>query len=53
MKLEITTPEEFMGDVIGDVSSKRGQFWALPSAVTSALLLPSFPCPNSLDMLQS
>ncbi|KKU44161.1 MAG: Elongation factor G, partial [Microgenomates group bacterium GW2011_GWA1_46_7] len=25
MKLEITTPEEFMGDVIGDVSSKRGQ----------------------------
>ena len=25
MKLEITTPEEFMGDVIGDLSSKRGQ----------------------------
>jgi len=25
MKLEITTPDEFMGDVIGDVSGKRGQ----------------------------
>ena len=25
MKMEITTPEEFMGDVIGDISSKRGQ----------------------------
>jgi len=25
MKLEITTPEAFMGDVIGDLSSKRGQ----------------------------
>jgi elongation factor G len=25
MKLEITTPEDFMGDVIGDISSKRGQ----------------------------
>lgn len=25
MKLEITTPEEFMGEVIGDLSSKRGQ----------------------------
>lgn len=25
MKLEITTPDEFMGDVIGDISSKRGQ----------------------------
>jgi len=25
MKLEVTTPAEFMGDVIGDLSSKRGQ----------------------------
>jgi len=25
MKIEVTTPEEFMGDVIGDLSSKRGQ----------------------------
>lgn len=25
MKVEITTPEEFMGDVIGDVNSKRGR----------------------------
>ena len=25
MKVEVTTPEEFMGDVIGDLSSKRSQ----------------------------
>ncbi|MBI4121940.1 MAG: elongation factor G [Parcubacteria group bacterium] len=25
MKLEITTPEDFMGDVIGDLNSRRGQ----------------------------
>jgi elongation factor G len=25
MKIEVTTPEEFMGDVIGDLSSRRGQ----------------------------
>jgi elongation factor G len=25
MELEITTPEEFMGDVIGDLNSRRGQ----------------------------
>lgn len=25
MKVEITTPEEFMGDIIGDLSSKRSQ----------------------------
>ena len=25
MKVEVTTPEEYMGEVIGDLSSKRGQ----------------------------
>ena len=25
MKMEVTTPSEFMGDIIGDLSSKRGQ----------------------------
>ncbi len=25
MKVEVTTPEEYMGDIIGDLSSKRGQ----------------------------
>jgi elongation factor G len=25
MKIEVTTPEEFMGDVIGDLNAKRGQ----------------------------
>jgi elongation factor G len=25
MKVEVTTPSEFMGDIIGDLSAKRGQ----------------------------
>ena len=25
MKVEVVTPEEFMGDVIGDLNSRRGQ----------------------------
>ena len=25
MKVEVVTPEEYMGDVIGDLSAKRGQ----------------------------
>lgn len=25
MKVEITTPEDYMGDVIGDVNSRRGR----------------------------
>lgn len=28
MKVEVTTPEEYMGDVIGDLSSKRAQISA-------------------------
>ena len=25
MKVEVTTPEEYMGDVIGDINSRRGR----------------------------
>jgi len=25
MKVEVVTPEQFMGDVVGDINSKRGQ----------------------------
>jgi elongation factor G len=25
MKVEVVTPEEYMGDVIGDLNSRRGQ----------------------------
>ena len=25
MKVEVVTPEDFMGDVIGDLNSRRGQ----------------------------
>jgi elongation factor G len=26
MKVEVTMPEEYMGDVIGDLNSRRGQY---------------------------
>ena len=29
MKLEVTTPEDFMGDVIGDINSRRGRIEAM------------------------
>jgi len=29
MSVEVTTPEEFMGDVIGDLNSRRGQIQAM------------------------
>jgi elongation factor G len=29
MHVEVTTPEEYMGDVIGDLNSRRGQIQAM------------------------
>ncbi|MER5258604.1 MULTISPECIES: elongation factor G [unclassified Streptomyces] len=29
MKVEVTTPEEYMGDVIGDINSRRGQIQSM------------------------
>jgi len=29
MKVEVTTPEDYMGDVIGDINSRRGQIQAM------------------------
>ena len=43
MKLEITTPEEFMGDVIGDVSSKRGQVLGTEQRGNARIILCQVP----------
>ena len=38
MKVEVTTPEEFMGDVIGDLSSKRAQILGTEERGTSTIV---------------
>lgn len=42
MKLEITTPEDFMGDVIGDVNSRRGRIDEMEDIVGGAKLIRAF-----------
>jgi len=39
MKVEVTTPEEFMGDVIGDLNSRRGRIEAMEDLSASAKLV--------------
>jgi elongation factor G len=35
MKVEVVTPEEYMGDIIGDLNSRRGQVQGMePAAAT-------------------
>jgi len=42
MKVEVTTPEEFMGDVIGDLNSRRGRIDAMEDLAGGAKLVRAF-----------
>jgi elongation factor G len=42
MKVEVTTPEEFMGDVIGDLNSRRGRIDAMEDLQGGAKLIKAF-----------
>lgn len=39
MKLEVTTPEDFMGDVIGDINARRGRIEAMEDLQGGAKLI--------------
>ena len=43
MKVEVTTPNEFMGDVIGDLSSKRAQISGTEDRARAAIILALAP----------
>jgi elongation factor G len=43
MKLEVSTPEEFMGDVIGDLSSKRAQISGTEKRGVMTIILATAP----------
>ena len=42
MRVEVTTPEEFMGDVIGDLNSRRGRIDAMEDLMGGAKLIKAF-----------
>ncbi|GFJ89828.1 hypothetical protein Prum_034700 [Phytohabitans rumicis] len=44
MAVEVTTPEENMGDVIGDLNSRRGIIQAMEERGVPASSAPWFPC---------
>ncbi len=43
MKVEVTTPEEYMGDVIGDLSAKRGQIEEMTQRGTAKVIRALVP----------
>lgn len=42
MRVEVTTPEEFMGDVIGDLNARRGRIEAMEDLMGGAKLVKAF-----------
>ncbi len=43
MKVEVTTPSQFLGDVIGDLSAKRGQIIGTEERSKATIILASVP----------
>ncbi len=46
MKVEIITPEEYMGDIMGDVNSRRGQVSSMETHNSSTIILAFVPLAN-------
>ncbi len=42
MALEVVTPEEYMGDIVGDLNRRRGQINAMESSATGARIIKAF-----------
>lgn len=42
MRVEVTTPEEFMGDIIGDLNSRRGRIETMDDLMGGAKLVKAF-----------
>ena len=43
MAVEVTTPEDFMGEVIGDLNSRRGQIQSMDERTGSRIITANVP----------
>ena len=46
MKVEIVTPEEYMGDIIGDINSRRGQVGNMGTEGNARIITAMVPLAN-------
>ncbi|AXB77397.1 elongation factor G [Novosphingobium sp. P6W] len=53
MKVEVVTPEEFMGDVIGDLNSRRGQIQGTDSRGNAQVVDANTPLANMFGYVNS
>ena len=53
MKVEVVTPEDYMGDVIGDLNSRRGQIQGTESRGVAAVVNAMVPLANMFGYVNS
>jgi elongation factor G len=53
MKVEVTTPEEYMGDVIGDINSRRGQIQNIESRDVIQVINAKIPLASMFGYVNS
>ena len=53
MKVEVVTPEEYMGDVIGDLNSRRGQINAMEDRGNAKVIMASVPLGNMFGYINN
>jgi elongation factor G len=46
MDVEVVTPEEYMGDVIGDLNSRRGQVTGMDQRANARVIMAKVPLAN-------
>ena len=52
MKVEVTVPEEYMGDVMGDLNSRRGRIEGMEAQSGAQVIRAMFHYQKCLDILQ-
>ena len=53
MKVEVTTPEEYMGDVIGDINSRRGMVSELSERGNMKVVRSKVPLANMFQYVST
>jgi len=53
MKVEVVTPEDFMGDVIGDLNSRRGQVGSTEARGNATAILATVPLANMFGYINN
>ena len=53
MKVEVVTPEDYMGDIIGDLNSRRGQINAMEDRGNAKVVMALVPLANMFGYINT